>query len=121
MTDLQHDQLITMTEARAAVPAIAAEVTGSSWRRPDLSTLHRWALDGRTVRGRLVKLWSVRIGGRRLTRRSAIAAFIRALSPDLDRPPASRTAASQAAGDELERRWRGRCRGSPAAATTETG
>ncbi|MCI0701615.1 MAG: DUF1580 domain-containing protein [Planctomycetia bacterium] len=79
----------------------------------DPSTVFRWVTKGaKTPNGSLVKLEAVRVGGRWLTSRGAIARFVAALTPNTDTtpagtPPVSATAArrrAEAAGRELERR-----------------
>lgn len=79
------------------------------------STLHRWVRKGvRTTDGRVVKLGAVRVGGRWLTSRGAVARFVAALTttanptttvaPPATRTPASRGRASDRAARELQRR-----------------
>ena len=65
MIDPSTDQLITLNEARALVPAV-------NGRRVDLSTVYRWVQRG--ARG--VVLESIEVGGRRLTTARAVAAFL---------------------------------------------
>ena len=75
----------------------------------DPSTVFRWVTKGaKTPAGGLVKLEAVRVGGRWLTSRPAVARFVAALTPSADAPPAprrrsatQRKRASEAAGKRL--------------------
>jgi hypothetical protein len=79
------------------------------------STVFRWLTKGaRATGGQLVKLEAVRVGGRWLTSRGAVARFVQALTsastpvPGTPAPPprssAARQKASERAGRELEKR-----------------
>jgi hypothetical protein len=81
----------------------------------DPSTVFRWVTKGmRTPDGRVVRLEAVRVGGRWLTSRGAVARFVSALTAAADPPPATSTPAprtpaarqkaSEAAARELARR-----------------
>jgi hypothetical protein len=75
----------------------------------DPSTVFRWVTQGaKAPTGELVKLEAVRVGGRWLTSRGAVARFVAALTPPADPTPAprprsaaQRKRASEAAGKKL--------------------
>ena len=60
MIDLEHERLLSFSEAAATLPG-----------RPNTCTLHRWRLRG--CRG--VKLETALVGGRRVTSREALQRF----------------------------------------------
>lgn len=71
----------------------------------DPSTTFRWITRGAAAPdGRRVKLEAVRVGGRWLTSRGAVARFVAALTPasdpDTSTPPASRTPAARKRASE---------------------
>lgn len=73
------------------------------------STTFRWAMKGnRAAGGEVVKLEAVRVGGRWLTSRGAVARFVARLTSATGvvptRSPARRNRDSERAGRELERR-----------------
>jgi hypothetical protein len=58
----------------------------------DPSTVFRWVTKGmRTPDGRVMRLEAVRVGGRWLTSRGAVARFVSALTAAADPPPATST------------------------------
>lgn len=66
--------------------AKAGRVIGTD---PSIATLHRWRLKGVTAPdGSMVKLASIRVGGRRYVRRSDLDAFVAGLNPGIDTIPA---------------------------------
>jgi hypothetical protein len=79
----------------------------------DPSTVFRWITKGtRTTSGAIVKLEAVRVGGRWLTSRGAVARFVQALTdaatpaptnPELSRSEAARLRAGERFGEELDR------------------
>lgn len=80
----------------------------------DPSTVVRWLTKGmRTGDGRVVKLDAVRVGGRWLTSRGAVARFVAALTAAADptsaattptpRTPAARNRASEKAAESLKK------------------
>lgn len=79
------------------------------------STVFRWVVKGsRTPTGASVRLDAVRVGGRWLTSRAAVARFVAALTAAVDpaptdstpavRPPSARRKSADRAARELERR-----------------
>lgn len=77
------------------------------------STVYRWATSGaKEPSGRLVKLEAVRVGGRWLTSRAAVARFVAALTaaaaptstpaPPITRTPAARQKAADRAAAKLK-------------------
>ena len=79
MIDLQREELLTLTEASKALPAVDG-------KRPHISTLWRWCRVG--LGG--VKLEYVRLGRRICTSRQALGRFAQSLA-DADAPPSSAT------------------------------
>ena len=102
--DIASETCISLTEACRALPA------GRRGRPVHLSCILRWIINGSTGPDRKrVRLEAVRIGGRWITSREALARFAEALTPRFDqepapapRSPAKRQKASQRAGKQLE-------------------
>jgi hypothetical protein len=94
MTDrILQETIINIHEAATLFPGRDGK------KKLNFSTVWRWVLKGlRTNDGRLIRLEAVRLGGRWVTSREAIARFTEALTPkpDDDPPgPAPRTPAQR--------------------------
>lgn len=72
MIDHTSEELLTFSEAAAALPD-----------RPHVSTVHRWRMRG--IKG--IKLETIRIGGRRYTSAEALDRFIAAITSAVDGLP----------------------------------
>ena len=102
--DITDPDTIRLSQACRELPP------GRNNSRPHLSTLLRWILTGATAPdGRRVKLAAVRLGGKWLTSRVALAEFAAALTPSTDdqatpspRTPVQRRRASERAARGLE-------------------
>lgn len=104
LAEIRAGDGLSMTAAAREFPAHR----GTGTLNP--STLHRWGLKGaRGADGQLVRLAMIRIGGRWLTTRGAVARFAAALTSASavvvasPRSPAARTHASDRAEAELKR------------------
>jgi len=83
MIDVTNSDTLTLTEACRVLPP------GRNGSRPHLSTLLRWIMHGVPAPdGRRVRLAAVRMGGKWLISRAALADFAEALTPRLDTEPA---------------------------------
>jgi hypothetical protein len=97
--DLGSETLVSLSQAARLLPP------GRRGRPVNLSTILRWIIDG--VAG--VRLEGLRVGGRWLTSKEALARFAERLTPDLStipqrrtsRPPATRERAANRACAEL--------------------
>ncbi len=109
LTEIQNGGGLSLSAAGRLFPAHRGEGT------VDPSTVFRWVTKGgKTVGGQVVKLEAVRVGGRWLTSRAALARFVAALTPAADPTPkplapvsrttAARQKASERAAHELEKR-----------------
>ena len=108
LTEIQSGGGLSLSAAGRMFPAHRGVGT------VDPSTVFRWVTKGaKTVGGQVVKLDAVRVGGRWLTSRGAVARFVQALTPatepasalpPVSRTPAARLRASERAGRELEKR-----------------
>jgi hypothetical protein len=68
------EELISLNQVRN-LPALRRAGRGD--RRADPATIHRWCRDGVLTRDhRRVRLESIRLGGKRMTTRSAVARFL---------------------------------------------
>lgn len=102
MIDFATEDLITFGQAAEMLP-------GRSDRRTSPSTIWRWAKVGcKASDGTLVKLETVRIGGRFCTSREAVLRFIAATNDQAEaspaapiRTPAQRKRSSQRAAEKL--------------------
>lgn len=77
--DIEHEEVLTLTEATKVMPRV-------NGRRPAVSTIWRWARKG--LKG--VRLEYVRVGRNIVTTRQALLRFFTALAeadPPLDGPP----------------------------------
>jgi hypothetical protein len=75
MANTNPEKWITMQEA-------AKEVESRFGYVPTLAVMSSWVVKGVGPDGAKIKLQSVKIGGRRLTRASYIESFVRATNPD---------------------------------------
>ncbi len=109
LSEIQSGGGLSLSAAGRMFPAHRGEGT------VDPSTVFRWVNRGaKTAGGQMVKLEAVRVGGRWLTSRGAVARFVQALTPAADpvpkpltatpRTPAARLRASERAGRELDQR-----------------
>lgn len=102
--DISAEQTISLTEATWLLPS------GRKGRPVHLSCVLRWITNGSSAPGgRRVRLEAVRLGGRWITSREALARFAEALTPRFDqesapapRSPSKRQQASQHAAKQLE-------------------
>ncbi len=78
MIDLNQEEILSLSEACAALPQIEG-------KRPHISTLWRWC--NRGIRG--VRLEHVRLGHRMCTSREALNRFLNALTADSERSAVS--------------------------------
>jgi hypothetical protein len=109
LTEIQSGGGLSLSAAGRMFPAHRGEGT------VDPSTVFRWVTRGaKTPGGQAVKLEAVRVGGRWLTSRAAVARFVQALTSAADsspqtpaperRTPAACLKASERAGRELKKR-----------------
>lgn len=109
LTEIQCGEGLNLSAAGRLFPAHRGEGTVGP------STVFRWLTKGaRSTGGQLVKLEAVRVGGRWLTSRGAVARFVQALTTasthapatlvQLPRSSAARQKASERAGLELKKR-----------------
>ena len=108
LAEIQAGEGLSLSAAGRIFPAHRGEGT------TDPSTIFRWVTSGsRAADGRLVKLEAVRVGGRWLTSRGAVARFVQALtaaaapettSGQPTRTPTVRRKSSERAAAELKRR-----------------
>ncbi|HEY1190471.1 MAG TPA: hypothetical protein VGE74_22755 [Gemmata sp.] len=78
MTVTDPDSAAVLAETRATVADIAARVSGGAATPSARRKVRRWIETGVTVRGRVVRLQAVRLGGRYVTSAEAFARFTRA-------------------------------------------
>jgi len=108
LTEIQSGGGLSLSAAGRLFPAHRGNGT------VDPSTVFRWRQKGaKTTDGRLVKLEAVRVGGRWLTSREAVARFVQALTNAADptsssTPPTPRSVgqqqrAAQRAGERLKK------------------
>lgn len=105
LTEIQDGQGLALSAAGRLFPGHRGGTA------VDPSTVFRWVTRGaKTPAGELVKLEAVRVGGRWLTSRGAVARFVTALTPPAAPAPAprprsagQRKRASEAAGKKLEK------------------
>jgi hypothetical protein len=110
LTEIQGGDGLSLSAAGRMFPAHRGEGTINP------STVFRWVTQGtKTADGRVVKLEAVRVPGRWLTSRSALARFVQALTAGADpaaaaalqpttRTQTARRKSSERAARELERR-----------------
>lgn len=102
--DIRAENIISLTEACQSLP------TGRRGRPVHLSCILRWITKGSLAPdGRRVRLEAVRIGGRWITSREALARFAEALTPRFEDQPvptprsaSKREQANERAAIELE-------------------
>ncbi len=109
LTEIQAGEGLSLSAAGRLFPGHRGNGT------VDPSTVFRWVTKGmRTTDRRVVKLEAVRVGGRWLTSRGAVARFVSALTAaaaptsgttvtPAPRTPAARRTASELAAQELKR------------------
>lgn len=106
MIDPMTDDLLSLGQVARLIPPMRG-------RKTHVSTIGRWIVDGtRTPGGEVVRLEAVRLGGRWLTTREALARYMDALTGMMagtggdvppPRSPARRRRASERAAQELAR------------------
>jgi hypothetical protein len=101
---LTDETLIPLPEVCRMLPP------GRNGAKPALGTVLRWILSGaKSPDGELVRLEAIRVGGKWLTSREALARWTARLTPQSDKPmspartPRQRRRAAEAAERELER------------------
>jgi hypothetical protein len=103
--NITNETCISLTEACRLLP------TGRRGRPVHLSCILRWITSGSSAPdGRRVRLEAVRLGGRWITSREALARFAEALTPQFNdeppptpRSPSRRQKASERAARQLEK------------------
>jgi hypothetical protein len=104
MSDIFTEQHLSISQIADILPP------GPTGKKVNFSTVYRWIFRGvRSPAGQLVRLESVRVGGRWLVSREALQRFVEMLSvrssdaSPSPRSPAERRRKSAVAGKKLER------------------